>query len=94
MELIITDHARFEAQRRHIDLEIVLSIIRGPQQKIPSRKGRAIFQSKYYDNIENKEMLLRAIVEQTGDVIKVVSIYKTSKIDKYWTKGEEDESYL
>lgn len=94
MELIISDHALFEARRRHIDLELAISIIKDPQQKIPSRKDRTVFQSRYYDNIENREMLLRAIVEQAGDTIKVISIYKTSKIDKYWIKGGDDESHL
>ena len=32
-------------------------------------------------------MLLRVIVEPAGDSLKVISVYKTSKIDKYW--GEE-----
>ncbi len=86
-EIIITDHARFEAHRRHIDMEAVLSTISNPQQKIPVRKGRAVFQSRYYDNIESKEMLLRAIVEQSGNIVTVISIYKTSKIDKYWIGG-------
>ena len=88
MELIVTDHARFEAQRRHIDLDLALSIIGNPQQKIPSRKNRAVLQGRHYDNIENKEMLLRAIVEPAGDTLKVISIYKTSRIAKYWAREE------
>ena len=94
MELVITDHARFEARRRHIDLELALSIIQNPQQKIPSKKDRVVFQGRYHDTIENKEMLLRAIVEPSGDTIKVISLYKTSKIDKYWIREENYESYL
>ena len=88
MEVIITEHARFEAQRRQIDLELLQAIIENPEQKVPSKRARTVFQSKYYDKIENKEMLLRAIVTQTGDTIKVISLYKTSKVDKYWI-GEE-----
>ncbi len=45
-----------------------------------------VFQSKYYDKILNKEMLLRAIVELAGEDLKVISVYKTSKIDRYWVK--------
>lgn len=87
MQLIITNHARFEAQRRGVDLESVLSTVENPQQKISSGKNRVILQSKHYDKIVNKEMLLRVIVEPAGDSLKVISVYKTSKIDKYW--GEE-----
>lgn len=83
---IITSHANFEAQRRNINLELILSTIECPQQKVVSRKNRSLFQSKYYDKILNKEMLLRAIVELAGEDLKVISVYKTSKIDRYWVK--------
>lgn len=86
MPLIITGHARFEAQRRDIDLDLILSIVEKPQQKIPSIRNRTVFQSKYYDKIVDKDMLLRVIVEPAGAILKVVSVYKTSKIDKYWIK--------
>ncbi len=32
-------------------------------------------------------MLLRVIVESTGTALKVVSVYRTSKIEKYWVGG-------
>ena len=89
MKLIITDHARFEAQRRNIDLDFIESIIENPQQKVSSRRNRVVYQSKFYDKILGKEMLLRVIAEQSGDMLKVISIYKTSKIGRYWVKGGE-----
>ena len=88
MKSIITDHARFEAQRRQIDLELMLSTVEDPQQKVPSKGNRVVLQSKYYDKINGKEMLLRVIVELAGDTLKVISVYKTSKIDKYWIREE------
>ena len=88
MKPIITDHTRFEAQRRQIDLELMLSTVENPQQKVPSKGNRVVFQSKFYDKINGKEMLLRAIVELAGDTFKVISVYKTSKIDKYWIRKE------
>jgi len=87
LEFVITDHARFEAQRRNIDLHFVKSIIENPQQKVSSRRNRLVFQSKFYDKILGKEMLMRVIVEQSGDILRVISIYKTSKIGRYWMKG-------
>jgi LysM repeat protein len=88
MKIIITNHARFEAQRRQIDLELAQAIVENPGQKIPSQRARIVFQNRYYDKIENKEMLLRVIVAQSGDKLKVISVYKTSKIDKYWRREE------
>lgn len=90
MEIIITKHARFEAQRRQIDLESVMQAIQNPQQKVLSRKNRIVYQDKYYDTIAGKEMLLRVIAEQSGDTLKVISVYKTSKIDKYWVMGRQE----
>jgi len=66
----------------------MLSTVENPQQKVPSKGNRVVFQSKYYDKINGKEMLLRAIVELAGDTFKVISVYKTSKIDKYWIRKE------
>ncbi|MCX5991309.1 MAG: DUF4258 domain-containing protein [Chloroflexi bacterium] len=83
---VMTEHARFEAQRRGVDLKLVLSTIENPQQKIASKKNRFIFQSRYYDKIENKEMLLRVITEPAQEALKVISVYKTSKIEKYWIR--------
>jgi hypothetical protein len=37
--------------------------------------------------IADKEMLIRVIVEPDGSTVKVISVYRTSKIDKYWTGG-------
>lgn len=31
-------------------------------------------------------MLLRIIGEESFDVFRVITVYKTSKIDKYWIK--------
>ena len=96
MATVITEHARFEAQRRGIDLELVLSTIEHPQEKVPSKKNRnrLVFQSRYHDKIIGKEMLLRVIVESAGSTLKVVSVYRTSKIDKYWIGEEGHEGHL
>jgi hypothetical protein len=55
---------------------------------------RAVFQSKYYDIIEQKEMLLRVIAETAADTLRVISAYKTSRIEKYWMREEKHESHL
>jgi len=59
-------------------------LLKIPQQKLPSKKGRVVAQSKYYDEEENKEMLLRVIGIETSDKFEVITVYKTSKINKYW----------
>jgi len=86
MDVIINEHARFEIQRRAIEETEIVAVINRPQQVIPSKKGRIIFQSKYFDNMEQKEMLLRVIGNESSEGFIVITAYKTSKIEKYWGK--------
>jgi hypothetical protein len=68
---------------RDIADETVLTTIERPQERIPAGRGRHIYQGRYFDTIEQKEMLLRVVVEVHGDDLVVVSVYRTSKIGKY-----------
>jgi hypothetical protein len=38
---------------------------------------------RYFDRSLHQEMLMRMIVEETTDEIVVVTLYKTSQIEKY-----------
>lgn len=84
MEIIIKGHASFEAKRRGIKEELIKSVVEKPQQRMPSKKGRIVVQSRYYDEEENKEMLLRIIGTEAYDRFEVITVYKTSKTSKYW----------
>ncbi|MBI5409335.1 MAG: hypothetical protein HZA14_08215 [Nitrospirae bacterium] len=87
MEIIINKHASFEAERRGISEELIKAVVGNPQQKLPSRKGRVILQSRYFDSEESKEMLLRVIGVESLETFNVVTTYRTSKIGKYWMEG-------
>lgn len=67
--------------------DIIRHVVKNPQQKLPSKKGRVIVQNKYYDQTENKEMLIRVVGTETFKKFTVVTVYKTSKINKYWVEG-------
>ncbi len=88
MEVEIKEHAGFEAKRRGISEELIVRVVNNPQQKVPSKKGRIIIQNKFYDNKEKKEMLLRIIGLETTEKFVVITVYKTSKISKYWIRGD------
>jgi hypothetical protein len=83
-KIILTGHARFEAKRRRIAIDLIHSVVAAPQQHFPTVKGRTILQSKYYDPVLGREMLLRVIVERRETADLVITAYKTSKIEKYW----------
>jgi hypothetical protein len=78
----ISDHARKEAIRRSIPLEVLQNVLESPDQIVESHNNRAVHQSKI--DINGKLYLVRAIVEHT-DPLTVVTIYRTSKIEKYWS---------
>ena len=86
MDVVISDHARFEIVRRQLSEEVVRSIVQNPQQVVKLKKERKVCQSKYYDSTEGREMLLRVICEERHDLLFVITVYRTSKIDKYWQK--------
>lgn len=87
MEIILSEHALFEAKRRNIEAERIYSLFKTPHQRLSSRKGRVIVQSKYHDSIMDKEMLLRVIGSEIAGRFHVITAYKTSKIGKYWQGG-------
>ena len=88
MEVVIAGHASFEAERRNIQEEFIRDVVKNPQQKLPSKKGRVIVQNRYYDKLENKEMLIRVIGIETSEKFEVITVYKTSRINKYWIQGD------
>ena len=88
MKIIITNHAKFEAGRRNVSDELIKSVVENPQQELLTKKSRVVIQNKYYDKQEGKEMLLRVIGTKEAENFKIITVYKTSKIDKYWKRGE------
>jgi hypothetical protein len=88
MNIIFTNHAKLEMKRRNIRESIVTNVIKRAEQIISSKNNRVIFQDKFFDKDEKAEMILRVICElHEPEIIKVITVYKTSKIKKYWIEG-------
>ena len=83
MTFELSPHAREEMVRRAILLDLLESVLQNPQQVIPERSGRKAYQSQL-DFGTGKIFLLRAIVDDEVDPAIVVTVYRTSKIGKYW----------
>ena len=69
---------------RQISETMVLEAVERPQQTIRVGAGRQVSQNRYFDAFEMKEMLLRVFVEPSEDDLIVLSVYRTSRIRKYW----------
>jgi hypothetical protein len=85
MTFRLTKHAREELRRRRIPEKLLNETLHAPQQVVAGKKGRSVYQSKL-DFGRNKMFLLRAIVADQADPAVVITVYKTSRIEKYWRK--------
>ena len=82
----ITNHAKEEMTRRSISQEIVEGVLRHPEQVVIGQEKRLIFQSQIAFE-EGKMYLVRVIVDKREAPPAVLTVYRTSKINKYWNQS-------
>ena len=80
----IKDHARLQMGRRQITEDHVRQVLTSPQQVIEQRPGRRVYQSKVKLPARDKDYLIRVVVDVDRTPPEVVTVYRTSKIAKYW----------
>ncbi len=83
MRFRLSQHAKDEALRRQIPLPLIDSVLESPEQIVTEKNGRKAYQSKLGFG-DGKIFLLRAIVLDMVDPAIVVTVYRTTKIAKYW----------
>lgn len=81
-QYFLTAHAKMEMQRRGIPEETVKFVLGEPEQRSSLRSGREVLQSRVA--MAGKLYLVRVIVEVDRAPAEVVTVYRTSKISKYW----------
>lgn len=86
-EVRISQHAREQMKERGIPEILIFEIIESPQQSIPDGVDKVIYQSIVYFEEEEVDYLVRVFVNIIKTPNLVVTVYRTSKIKKYW----EDE---
>ena len=69
--------------RRRIPAHLLEKLMEEPQQVVSTYGGCKAYQSQM-DFGENRMYLLRAIVDDQTQPPTVVTIYRTSNIQKYW----------
>lgn len=79
---IVTPHAVFEMQRRGIDHEILRQVLISPELREAVREGRDILQSRI--SFQGGIYLVRVFVDVDREPAEVVTVYRTSKMNKYW----------
>jgi hypothetical protein len=84
VSLVLTEHARLQATRRGLDEATVLTVAQGPEQVVPIRPGREVRQSRVSIPPASDVYLVRVVVDTGPQAEMIVTVYRTSKIDKYW----------
>ena len=78
-----TLHAMQNLLDREIERTEVDKTLAQPEFIAPGQFPRHIHMRRYFDSLLQREMLLRVIIEETIAEIVVVSVYKTSQIERY-----------
>ena len=86
MDFRLSRHAEWEMTRRSIPLMLVQDVMNHPEQRLvdESRTGRWIYQSRLWFE-DGKMYLLRVVVAEDEQPPVIITAYRTSKIEKYWS---------
>ena len=83
MKFNLSRHAQKEMRRRSISSALLQSVLETPQQIVPQAGNKRVYQSQL-DFGGGRVFLLRAVVDDASDPATVITVYRTSKIAKYW----------
>ncbi|MFB2896885.1 DUF4258 domain-containing protein [Aerosakkonemataceae cyanobacterium BLCC-F50] len=86
MNYILSNHAQTEIERRRIPISLVESVLANPQQIVSEKEGRKAYQSQV-DFGGSRRFLLRVIVADDVQPMVVITVYRTSRIQKYWRQS-------
>jgi hypothetical protein len=82
MSFQFSRHAQDEMRRRRIPQHVVDDVLQHPQQIVSTPDGKKAYQSQI--DFGGRIFLVRAIVAEDVDPPLVVTLYRTTKIAKYW----------
>jgi hypothetical protein len=77
-------HVLEELGKRKIPQKLVEQALYAPEQKVPEVDDIMCYQSRV--EISGKTYLLRVMVNEMLNPAVVVTMYRTSKVAKYWRK--------
>ena len=84
MKFQFSKHVLEELEKRKIPQRLVEQTLYNPEQKVQEVNGITCYQLRV--EINGKAYLLRVMVNETMDPAIVVTVYRTSKVSKYWRK--------
>lgn len=82
-----TVHAAASLTDREIERDEAERTIAAPDRTVPAPGGGQVLLRKFHDAVRGQPMLLCVAVDDQSDERVVVTVYKTSKLDKYLERG-------
>lgn len=82
-----SSHALKNLSDREIDREEAEKTLAAPDRIVPGVPPLVILMRSYFDTLLQQKMLLRIVLEETEFERVVVTIYKTSRAEKYERSG-------
>ena len=82
---VFSEHAVQQMARRGIDEDTARATLRSPEQEGWARPGRRVFQSRHEEPGSGKRFLLRVFLDVDRTPPVVVTVYRSSKIQRYWS---------
>jgi hypothetical protein len=79
---VVTPHALLGMERRRIEKAVVEAVLAAPEQRLAVREGRDVLQSRI--EVGPRTYLFRVFVDIDREPAEVVTVYRTSKLEKYW----------
>jgi len=81
---VIKPAVRQTIQDHGLSVEEVEAVLAAPEQKVEGTGSRFVFQSRTGGS------LIRVVVETDREPPEVVTVYRTSKVAKYWQVHDAD----
>ncbi|MDP3928104.1 MAG: DUF4258 domain-containing protein [Bacteroidota bacterium] len=83
MDFRFSRHAMEEMGNRNISMEVATQILLKPEQVVQDSSDMLVYQSILEENETKYLIRIFVAIDKTPNV--VVTLYKTSKINKYWS---------
>jgi hypothetical protein len=83
-DYVLTSHARQQMARRGLSQETVHLVLIAPEQRLEIRPGRIVLQSRVRTGTPERTYLVRVFDDTTTSPPEVVTLYRTSRVSKYW----------
>ncbi|MDP1676763.1 MAG: DUF4258 domain-containing protein [Bacteroidota bacterium] len=88
-QIHFTEHSLNSIADRSISHQLVETAINYPDEIVSGYDSRFVYMKKFFDNELNQQMLLRVIVEERSSELVVITVYKTSHIDRYLKESSQ-----